>query len=184
MSENYDPPPPPPLSPPPPPRSPFEGPSSKATVVLINHEQLRDRLKAPAVIMIVIASLAILLLLSGLFVDSGQQMQTMLDTFEPFLRESMEQSGQDWDSFSESILQGAEQGGIAGKAINFLQLFLYGLIIIGALEMFKGKNYKMSMAAAVISSIPCLSPCCCLGMIPGIWSLVVLMSSGVSESFE
>jgi hypothetical protein len=31
--------------------------------------------------------------------------------------------------------------------------------------------------------IPCLSPCCCLGLPIGIWALVVLLDNNVKASF-
>jgi hypothetical protein len=40
------------------------------------------------------------------------------------------------------------------------------------------------MAASIIAMIPCVSPCCLLGLPIGIWALVVLMKPEVKSAFH
>lgn len=58
------------------------------------------------------------------------------------------------------------------------------VILLGALKMKKLENYTFSMIAAVIAMVPCLSPCCIVGLPIGIWALVVLNKPEVKSAFE
>ena len=40
------------------------------------------------------------------------------------------------------------------------------------------------MTATILAMIPCISPCCLLGLPVGIWSLVVLLDENVKASFR
>ena len=59
-----------------------------------------------------------------------------------------------------------------------------GLIIYGAMKMMRLENYGLAMAASIIAMVPCLSPCCCLGIPVGIWSIVVLTNAEVKAAFR
>ncbi len=74
-------------------------------------------------------------------------------------------------------------GGI-GVAIDVLWLGLSVLIAFGGLRMLKLENYGWCIAASIIALVPCLSPCCCLGLPAGIWALVVLSKPEVKAAFE
>jgi hypothetical protein len=56
-------------------------------------------------------------------------------------------------------------------------------ILFGALKMMRLQSYGWAMAAAILAVIPCLSPCCCLGIPFGIWALVVLSKPEVKAAF-
>jgi hypothetical protein len=70
---------------------------------------------------------------------------------------------------------------IGTKAIG---LAISALILVGAMRMQKLTNHGMAMAAAIIAMIPCLSPCCLLGIPFGIWALVVLSRPDVKSQFN
>ncbi len=56
-----------------------------------------------------------------------------------------------------------------------VQLAAALVVLLGAIKMKNLDNYAFAMTAAVLATIPCTSPCCCLlGMPFGIWALVVL----------
>ena len=57
------------------------------------------------------------------------------------------------------------------------------LIIIGALQMLGLKSRRWGMAASVLALLPC-SPANLLGLIFGVWSLVVLNRPGVIAAFD
>jgi len=62
--------------------------------------------------------------------------------------------------------------------------FVMGLvIIIGALQMLRLKSYRWGMAASILALLPC-SPASLLGLVFGIWSLVVLNRPGVIAAFD
>jgi hypothetical protein len=67
--------------------------------------------------------------------------------------------------------------GVFGLAIS-------ALVLIGATKMKKLENYSLAMAAAIVAVIPCISPCCLLGLPFGIWALVVLNDASVKAAFR
>ena len=73
-------------------------------------------------------------------------------------------------------------GGV-GMLINVVGMAIGGLIIFGAMKMKQLQNYNLALAAAVIAMIPCLSPCCLLGLPIGIWALVILIKPEVKSAF-
>jgi DNA-directed RNA polymerase subunit RPC12/RpoP len=58
------------------------------------------------------------------------------------------------------------------------------VIIIGAVKMKNLDNYGFAMTSAIVAMIPCLSPCCILGLPFGIWALVVLSDVQVKGAFR
>lgn len=73
-------------------------------------------------------------------------------------------------------------GGI-GLVFNAIGLAVGGLIFYGAMQMRNLQNWGLSMAASVLAIVPCVSPCCLLGLPVGIWCLVVLNDAQVKRSF-
>jgi len=62
--------------------------------------------------------------------------------------------------------------------------FMIGLlIIIGALQMMGLNSRRWGMAASVLALLPC-SPANLLGLIFGVWSLVVLNRPSVIAAFD
>jgi hypothetical protein len=57
------------------------------------------------------------------------------------------------------------------------------ILILGGLKMMKLESFGLAVAAAVVAMIPCLSPCCCIGLPFGIWGLVVLLKDDVKSCF-
>jgi len=74
-------------------------------------------------------------------------------------------------------------GGI-GIVFDILATALSVLITVGGFRMLKLKNYGLCIATAVIALVPCLSPCCCLGLPAGIWALIVLSKPEVKAAFQ
>lgn len=59
------------------------------------------------------------------------------------------------------------------------------IILVGAVQMKKLRTYGLAMAAAILSVIPCTSPCCFLIGVPiGIWAIVVLSDPVVKRAFQ
>jgi hypothetical protein len=74
-------------------------------------------------------------------------------------------------------------GGV-GIALNVLGLAVSGLIIFASGKLRRLQSYGMVMAATIISMVPCLSPCCCVGLPVGVWILIVLMKPEVKSAFH
>lgn len=62
--------------------------------------------------------------------------------------------------------------------------FAAAFVLYGALQMKSMKNYGVAKSAAVVAVIPCVGPCCLLGIPFGIWALVVLSKPHVQASFR
>jgi hypothetical protein len=73
--------------------------------------------------------------------------------------------------------------GPAGIASSVLGLLLSVLILIGALRMLALRNYGLALTAAILAVVPCLTPCCFIGLPFGIWALIVLNKAEVKSHF-
>jgi hypothetical protein len=74
--------------------------------------------------------------------------------------------------------------GTMGFASAIVGLAVSGLIIYGGLSMKALRAYPLAVATAVVAMIPCLSPCCLLGLPIGIWALAVLLRPEVKAAFR
>ena len=63
-------------------------------------------------------------------------------------------------------------------------ILVAALIIVGTVKMKKLENYGLAMSVSILAMIPCISPCCLLGLPFGIWSLVVLSQADVKNAFR
>jgi hypothetical protein len=74
--------------------------------------------------------------------------------------------------------------GAAGVASAVVGMAVSGLILFGALKMKRLESHGLAMAASIVSMVPCISPCCLLGLPFGIWALTVLMKPEVKDAFQ
>jgi hypothetical protein len=77
----------------------------------------------------------------------------------------------------------ASFGLMIGGIFSILAITGGVLIILGALKMKKVESYNSAMAASIIAMIPCVSPCCILGLPFGIWALVILSKPEIKTAF-
>jgi hypothetical protein len=75
-------------------------------------------------------------------------------------------------------------GGTMGVIGSIMGILIGGLILFGAMKMRQLNNWGLALASSILAMIPCLSPCCCLGLPIGIWALVVLLDNNVKASFS
>ena len=73
-------------------------------------------------------------------------------------------------------------GGL-GIVSGIIGLAISGFIVWASLQMKQLRNWNMSVAASVVAMIPCIGPCCIIGIPIGIWSLMTLMKPEVMTSF-
>ena len=74
--------------------------------------------------------------------------------------------------------------GAMGIFSNIIGLLVGGLILFGATKMKKLESYGLAMTVSIIAMIPCISPCCIVGLPIGIWALVVLSKPEVKGAFH
>lgn len=89
------------------------------------------------------------------------------------------------DRFSEFDDRYAEMfEGAAGIASSFIGIVVAAFIIYAALKMKELNQYGLCMAASILAMIPCISPCCIIGLPIGIWCLIVLSKPEIKTAFH
>jgi hypothetical protein len=74
--------------------------------------------------------------------------------------------------------------GTAGAASSFIGILVAAFIIYASLRMKELQQWELSLAASILAMIPCISPCCIIGLPIGIWCLVVLLRPEVRAAFK
>jgi hypothetical protein len=74
--------------------------------------------------------------------------------------------------------------GTAGAVANLVSLAVSGVILYGGLKLQKLENYALCVVAIVLAMLPCVSPCCCIGLPVGIWAFVILNRPEVRSQFR
>jgi len=74
--------------------------------------------------------------------------------------------------------------GTVGIGISFVGILVAAFIIYASLKMKELTQWELSVAASVLAMIPCISPCCIVGLPIGIWCLVVLLRPEVRAAFH
>ena len=77
----------------------------------------------------------------------------------------------------------AMSGGL-GIFFNIIGLIMSVVVLLGALKMKQLQNYNFAMTATIIAMVPCISPCCWIGLPIGIWALVILVKPEVKAAFQ
>lgn len=85
----------------------------------------------------------------------------------------------DLPDWYESVYEGA-----FGLGSAFVGVLVAIFIIYASLKMKELHQYGLCVAASVLAMIPCISPCCIIGLPIGIWCLVVLTKPDVKNAFQ
>ncbi len=125
-----------------------------------------QRVSGPATGLIVTAVLGIINQVAGIVINAAQM------GMGPVMRQHR-------DEAFPMMFQGGT--GVAGGIFG---LIVGVVVLVGARKMKKLENYAFAMAAAIIAMVPCISPCCLLGLPFGIWALVVLGDGSVKAAFR
>jgi len=129
------------------------------------------RVKAPAIALMVTAILNLILII-------------VIWALLLVARSSLEQffSGMPNAAQMQKMLESANSPlNIAG---NVLGLALSVLTLAGASKMRSLRSYEFAVTAAVLAMVPCVTPCCLIGLPFGIWALVVLTRPEVKTQFQ
>jgi len=123
-----------------------------------------DRVKGPAIALLVTAIIGIVLALLGLLLNAL--------------------------GVTVGAAEGGDQGlanmasGGVGVAQSIVGIIVGVVILMGALKMKDLQSYGFAMTAAILAMIPCVSPCCLLGLPFGIWAIVILSNAEVKAAFQ
>jgi hypothetical protein len=146
--------------PPPPPPPPTQVPSTTPA------GQPLDEVSGPAIGLLITA------IFGGLFAFLGLLGNLLGFSLGTMMAESAE----------EEIAQWVSGGfGITSSAVGLL---VAGFILYASLEMKKLSQWGLAVGASVVAMIPCVSPCCLIGLPVGIWSLVVLTKPHIKAAFH
>lgn len=127
----------------------------------------RERVKAPAIGLLITAALGALVNLFGLiWYAAGQPLLTPHEGVD--------------DRLAEALQRISSTVGILG---SLLGLVVAALVAYGAVRMMKLESFGWALAASILALIPCTSPCCILGLPIGIWALIVLYRADVQTAF-
>jgi GYF domain 2 len=141
------------------------------------HQAALQRIKSPAVALMVTAILNLLFgawsLLEAIFFPPNLQQ---------YNAEMQQLNNPQLEQFMHMLLQMTH--GPFAIAANLLGLALSVLILMGAIKMKSLRSYEFSMTAAIVAMLPCVTPCCIIGLPIGIWALVVLRSPAVKSHFH
>jgi len=138
-----------------------------------------QRIKFPAVALMAASILNIILALWDLIemIVSKPDLQQINSALEQFNNPQIEQ-------FVHKMLN--LMNGPLGIVNVLIELAVSVLILAGAKKMKSLRSYQFSLAAAGLSTVPCLTPCSgfLLGLAFGIWALVVLRRPDVKSHFS
>ena len=78
----------------------------------------------------------------------------------------------------------SEGGQLVAAVWSVVMIGAHALVAFGGYKMGRLQSYPLAMAAAVFCCVPfCTGWCCVVGIVPGAWSLFVLMKPEVKAAF-
>jgi hypothetical protein len=142
-------------------------------------ETALQRVKAPAVALMAASILNIVLALWSLV-----QMIFSSPDLQQFNSELAQLNNPQIEQFAQKLFH--LMYGPMGIANVLVELAISVLIFVGAKKMKSLRSYEFALAAAALSTVPCLTPCCgyLLGLAFGIWALVILRKPDVKSQFS
>jgi hypothetical protein len=75
-------------------------------------------------------------------------------------------------------------GGVLGIVQDVIGAVVGVVVFIGASRMQSLQNHQFAFTASILAMLPCISPCCLLGLPFGIWALVTLNKPEVKAQFS
>ena len=67
---------------------------------------------------------------------------------------------------------------------SLIGLAVAGFLVWGGLKMMRLESHGIALAVCILALIPCISPCCLIGLPFGIWGLVVINDQNVKQAFH
>lgn len=143
--------------------NPYDPPSNSA-----RRADIEAKMQGPAIALIVVASISLVFCLLGLAIDVALLVSGMVEELEKLNKGPVPQS---MKMLVRSIW--------TVVLINASAFILYG-----AIQMKNLRKYSFARAATVVAMVPCIGPCCILGIPVGIWAFSVINKPGIEESFQ
>jgi len=122
-----------------------------------------EAVKGPALALVIFAVIGLLFALLGLLMNLGVVGMGAVEEY----------------GGGEMMAQGAF--GLIQSVIGLgISVFIY----MAAKKMERLENFGWAMGASIVAMVPCISPCCILGLPVGIWALIVLNKPEVKGAFQ
>lgn len=145
----------------------------------------RAKIEAPAICLLVVATLGILLALFNgattlVQLLAGAEISRMDPAQYPEEARELVEQFQQFEELLGSPLA------LAGWLLSSMFHVLYcSFLVVAAVQMLRLRSYVLCKVGSVLAIIPCLGPpCCCCAFFPlGIWALVVLGRPEVQQAF-
>jgi len=134
-------------------------------------EAALQRIKGPAIGLKVTAIIGLALVALGFVINIATLMGYQIIPQQPMTDPQM-----------QKVFSGL--GGGLGIVQGVVGAVIGVIVLIGAGKMQKLESYQFSVTAAIVAMIPCVSPCCFLGLPFGIWALTVLNKPEVKSHFS
>lgn len=132
-------------------------------------KEILDKLKVPGIGLIftgvINGCLGALALISGLLRFSGI-------------------AGKEKLPIDEAERIGYLMGTFGGYGVGVLSLIVAPVIVFGGIKLIKGESRGLVIASAILSILPVTSCCFFIGIIFGVWTLVVLRNPDVKLLFQ
>ena len=65
-----------------------------------------------------------------------------------------------------------------------IELIASLVVLVGSIAMLRLRNYNLAMAGSVVALVPCMSPCCFVGIPFGIWGMIILSQPDTKHAFR
>ncbi len=147
-------------------------------------EVARRRVRPPAILMLIVG---VLNLLCGLFfmVRSISVKQEGMPTnfkqvwedMDPEARDNLVQNGWSPESLFFALINSVLVYGGVASLVSVISVF-------GAIRMMSLHSYGLAMFGAILTAIPCVTPCCLIGQVAGVWAILILLNPAVRKAFR
>jgi predicted Zn finger-like uncharacterized protein len=150
-----------------------------------DRERARQLVAGPAIALIVVSVLHLLAFTYGLVqtLNAMGNPQAARARAEAMLNQQGPPRDQEEKEARKMMADFAEAfAGPLGLLLNGTFFGLGILTLIGSISMLRLRSHGLAMTACILAVIPCISPCCLLGIPFGIWGLVSLGQPEVREA--
>lgn len=152
-----------------------------------DEEVARRRVRPPAILLLIVSVLNILAglycMVDGVFVkqnagDVEGKLQSEWDDMSADEHDLLAQFG--IKSPHDLVLLGANFYLILGGVTALVAVISF----FGAIRMISLHSYGLAMFGALLTAIPCVTPCCLIGQVAGIWAILILLNPDVRKAFR
>jgi predicted RND superfamily exporter protein len=143
----------------------------------------KEKAKIPAIGLIITGVISLLFVPVGIYqyMTLDDQFEKEIQKFEKQNPNASPQQKEDFNAFMGKFKDGMK---IVLPGVYAISFFVALLTIYGGLQLMKLKGRGLVYTASILSLLPCTSSCCVLGLIFGIWAIVVLSDDYVKRGYR